>query len=97
MDHVVGMSADDWGKIAASFYRTMIDRGCTRVELQRANPATATEHKSPTGSIIRESLPVRWIITVYHPSPVPGGRVVTTLRAGLLNGRIRLTQPEAKE
>jgi hypothetical protein len=97
MDHVVGMSRETLAAINGPFYRSIVKRGCRRIELKRTDPAKATEHKSPTGSITRESLPVRWIVTVHHPSPVPGGSVTTTIRAGLLDDQIRFTQSEEKK
>ena len=97
MDHVVGVSRETLAAINRPFYRSIVERGCRRIELKRTDPAKATEHKSPTGSIIRESLSVRWIVTVHHPSPILGGSAATTLRAGLLDGQIRFTQPEEKK
>jgi hypothetical protein len=97
MDHVVGMPREALAAINGPFYRSIIERGCRRIQLERTDPGKATEHKSPTGTVMRESLPVRWIVTVHHPSPVPGGSVTTTIRAGLLDGQIRFTQSEEKK
>ena len=97
MDHVVGMPREALAAINGPFYRSIVERGCRRIQLERTDPAKATEHKTPTGSIARESLPVRWIITVHHPSPVAGGSFTTEIRAGLLDGQIRFTQSEEKK
>ena len=43
------------------------------------------------GEKVRESLPVRWILSVSQPPPVPGGKMTTELRAGLFEGKIRFT------
>ncbi len=97
MGHVVGVPREAAGAINGPFYRSIIERGCLRIQLERADPAKATEHTSPTGGIIKESLPVRWIVTVHHPSRVRGGRATTEIRAGLLDGQIRFTQPAEKK
>jgi hypothetical protein len=97
MDHVVGMPREALAAINGPFYRSIVERGCRRIQLERTDPAKATEHKSPTGTVMRESLPVRWVVTVHHPSPVSGGSVTTTIRAGLLDGQIRFTQSEEKK
>jgi hypothetical protein len=97
MDHVVGMPHEALAAINGPFYRSIVERGCRRINLARVDPAKETEHKSPTGSTVRESLPVRWIITVHHPSPIAGGTVTTEIRAGLLDGQIRFTQSEEKK
>ena len=94
MDHVVGMSREALAAINGPFYRSIIQRGCLRIQLARVDPAKETEHKSPTGSTVRESLPVRWIVIVHHPSPIAGGTVTSEIRAGLLNDQIRFTQPK---
>jgi hypothetical protein len=93
MDHVVGMPREALAAFNGPFYRSIVERGCRRIQLERTDPSKATEHKSPIGSITRESLPVRWILTVHHP--VASGS--TKIRAGLLDGQIRFTQSEVKK
>jgi hypothetical protein len=93
LDYLPGLKADGAEALFGSFYRSMIERDCTKLTLQRADPETATEHEDFFGTKLRESLPVRWILSVSHPPPVPGGKMTTELRAGLFEGKIRFTHP----
>lgn len=85
--------------MSRSFYRSMLSRGCIKVELKRADPAVETERTEGfvTKQRVRESLPVKWVLTVYHPSTVPGGTVTTTLRAGVDGENVRFTTTEPIE
>src|SRR4051812_26713973 len=76
LDYLPGLTADAAAALNVSFYRSMIERGCT------VDPETATEHEDLFGTTVRESLPVRWILSISHPPPVPGGKMTTELRAG---------------
>jgi hypothetical protein len=73
-----------------SFFQEMVSSECVSLTLERVDPATATERVEGTDKV-RENLPVRWIVRVTHRPPSPGATMITTLRAGLLNGKIRIT------
>jgi hypothetical protein len=97
LDYVVGMPPGESAVVNGMFYQSMIERGCTRVKLERVDPTVATTHKSATGDVVVENLPVRWIVTVVHPSTSPGVQETTELRAGLFEDKIRFTQTEEKK
>jgi hypothetical protein len=93
LDYLPGLRPDAARALFGSFYQDMIERGCTKLTLERVDPEKATEHEDVFGEKVRESLPVRWLLSVSHPSPVPGGKMTTELRAGLFEGKIRFTHP----
>jgi len=93
LDYLPGLTAEAADALFASFHRNMIERGCTKLTLERVDPEKATEHEDIFGEKVRESLPVRWILSVSHPPPVPGGKMTTELRGGLFDGKIRFTHP----
>ena len=93
LDYLPGLKAEGAEALFGSFYRSMIEQGCTKLELERVDPETATEHEDLFGGKVQESLPVRWILHVSHPPPVPGGKMTTELRLGLFEGKMRFTHP----
>lgn len=93
---LVAMEHVRTGKLSEDFHRSMIDRGYFNLELERVDPTKETEHKMRDGTLIRESLPVRWIVKVRHPPIGPNaGNASTSLKAGLHDGQIRFTQAQA--
>jgi len=93
LEYLPGLTSDAAKALFGSFYRDMIERGCLKLTLERVDPEKATEHEDVFGEKVRESLPVRWLLSVNHPSPVPGGKITTELRAGLFEGQMRFTHP----
>jgi hypothetical protein len=72
------------------FFRSMVCQECISIDLRRVDPKVETERKEGD-NIVRENLPVLWLIVVGHPPPVNGGTSQTILRAGLSKGKIRMT------
>jgi hypothetical protein len=93
LDYLPGLKAESAEALFGSFYRSMIEQGCSKLTLERVDPETATEHEDLFGGKLQESLPVRWILHVSHPAPVPGGKMTTELRLGLFDGKMRFTHP----
>jgi hypothetical protein len=78
-------------KVMREFYQSTISKGCLALKLERVDPNKETEYKDKFGASIKESLPVQWMLTITHKPPFPGANVTTVLKAGNLNGKIRIT------
>jgi len=76
------------------FYKEVVGKGCISLELTRVDPTTATKREE-NGEVLVENLPVRWLLTLIHPSTRRETASRTVLRAGLLNGKIRITNTKS--
>ncbi|MFT3870503.1 MAG: hypothetical protein QM715_18800 [Nibricoccus sp.] len=71
----------------AEFYGELLKRGCKKLTIERVDPKLATE-RIENNERIRESLPVSWVLVVYHSTTAS---ISTDMNAGLDEGIIKLT------
>ena len=83
LDLVTGISKAALAALNGPFYKSMIERGCTRLTLQRVNAGTSGTE--------------RWVLIVSHPPTAVGRSEVTTVRAVLSDSKIRFTNSEVEK